>query len=497
MQKYNKHILSKSTIIRGIQCVKSLYLNKHNKDLREDISEQLKQVFNTGHQVGELAQDLFPNGEYGALPNEIPSVKSVIRTQELIEKGVNIIYEATFQFNDVMVAMDILVKENGVWKAYEVKSSTSVKDTFVLDASVQYYVITKSGVDLADISIVHINNQYIKQGDIDIHKLFSISTVLDEVIKNQEYVSEIIDEFKEVLNLDKVPEIEIGPHCFSPYNCDFAKHCWKNIPKETIFSYKRISGVKKWELFNSRIYKIEDIPSSFYLNNTENIIVSGIKENKPHINKPAIKSFISSVNYPIYYLDFETLYMVTIPIFDNSRPFQQIPFQYSLHIKQNKNAKVEHKDFLAVADRNIDPRYKFIEQLISEMGNKGSVMVYNATFEIGRLKEIKELLPQYSSAIDNIISRVVDLMDPFRSAHYITPSMNGSYSIKQVLPALVPELSYKTLDISDGGEASSSFMRLFDETDINIIDKTRSDLLKYCELDTLAMLKIFEVLEGI
>ena len=366
----------------------------------------------------------------------------------------------------------------------------------MLDASVQYYVITKSGLSLSDISIVHINNKYVKQGDIDVQKLFTISTVYDDAVENQEFVVEKIEEFKKLLNLDKAPEVEIGKHCFSPYSCDFQEHCWKDIPKESIFSYKRIGGAKKWELFNSKIYKLEDIPDSFYLNDTEETIVSVAKKNKSYINKSAIKTFVSSVEYPIYYLDFETIYMLTIPIFDNSRPFQQMPFQYSLHIKQNKNAKIEHKEFLAVADRNIDPRPKFIEQLISEVGNTGSVMVYNATFEIGRLNEIKELLPQYASEIDAIISRVVDLMDPFRSGHYLTPSMKGSYSIKRVLPALVPELSYKMLNISNGGEASNSFMHLFDETDTSITKQTRTDLLKYCGLDTMAMVKIFEVLEG-
>lgn len=497
MKELKRHILSKSTFIRGTQCAKSLYLNKYHKDLREDLSEQLEQVFNTGHQVGELAQDLFLGGDYGALPGEIPSIKSVLRTQELINKGKTIIYEATFQFQEVMVAMDIMVKDADGWKAYEVKSSTSVKDTFVLDASVQYYVITNSGCDLKDISIVHINNQYIKHGKIEVQKLFSIASVLDDALKNQAYVKEKIDEYKGILKLKEVPEISIGEHCFSPYNCDFIEHCWKDIPNETIFTYKRIGGGKKWDLFNSKIYKIEDIPDTYPLNDAEQLVVSSEKNNTNYIDKPAIRNFVSKINYPIYYLDFETLFMLTIPIYDNSRPFQQMPFQYSLHIKKNKAADLEHKEFLAVADRNIDPRPAFIEQLISEIGTKGDVMVYNASFEAGRLREIKDVLPQYSSEIDNILSRMVDLMRPFQSRQYYTPEMKGSYSIKVVLPALIPNLSYKGMSIADGGDASTSFMRLLDETNTKVINKTRNDLLKYCELDTFAMVKIFEVLETI
>lgn len=497
MTKTPKHILSKSTFVRGNQCVKSLYLNKHNKDLREDISEQLEAVFASGHQVGELAQRLFLGGEYGTLPGEIPSATSVDRTQALISQGVNVIYEATFQFEEVMVAMDIMVKDKDGWKAYEVKGSTSVKDTFVLDASVQYYVITNSGCELKDIYIVHINNQYVKQGEIEVNKLFNKESVLDQALLKQGYVKENITVFKDILLLDKAPEIEIGPHCFDPYGCDFTEHCWKDIPNNSIFSYKGIKGEKKWDLFYSNIYEINNIPDNYSLNQTEQLVVSSAKNDSTYIDKKAIQDFASNINYPVYYLDFETLFMVTIPIYDGTRPFQQIPFQYSLHIKSSKNSKFEHKEFLAEASKQIDPRINFIENLLSVIGTEGDILAYNAVFEIGILKDIKTFAPQYSAEIDNMISRFVDLMNPFRSRHYYTPSMKGSYSIKQVLPALVPGLSYQGMEIADGGTASSSFMNLLEEKDADKIKNVRYNLLKYCELDTLAMVRILEVLEKV
>ena len=492
-----KHQLSKSTFIKGTQCVKSLYLNKFHKELKEDNSEQLEQIFATGHQVGELAQDLFPSGEYGTLPGEIPSSVSVQRTQDLINQGVDIIYEATFQFEQVMVAMDIMVKQNGSWTAYEVKSSTKVKETYELDASVQYYVITNSGLKLGDICIVHINTDYVKNGEIDVKGLFAIESVLSAVHANQVFVKSKIAKFKSILSFDSVPEIEIGPHCFDPYECDFMEYCWQHIPTQTLFSYKGLRGTEKWDLFMKEIYRIEDIPDSYPLGKAGQVVVSAEKNNREYIDKSSIRSFVDSIQYPIYYLDFETLFMVTIPIYDNSSPFQQIPFQYSLHIKRSKEAPLEHYEYLAEASRDVDPRIGFIEQLVTEIGSQGSIIAYNQSFEKGRLKEIKEIAPQYSVEIDNMISRFVDLMRPFQSKQYYTPSMKGSYSIKKVLPALVPELSYSGMPIADGAAASSSFMSLLDEKNTTTITTTRTNLLKYCELDTLAMVRIMEVLEKV
>ena len=494
MEEQSKHLLSKSTFVRGCQCVKSLYLNKYQKDLRGEIDEQTQMIFDIGHNVGELAQKLFPNGEFGTLQGEIPSLVSVNRTQELIKNGASVIYEATFMFDEVMVAMDILVKHETSWKAYEVKSSTKVSETYLIDTAVQYYVITNSGVELSDISIVHIDNQYVKQGEIDVFKLFKIESVYSKAKENQEFVKVNISKFKDILRLESVPEIEIGTHCFSPYTCDFEGHCWQNVPENSIFSYKGMKGDKKWDLFKSNIHLVENIPDDYYLNNTESLVVNSVKNNETHINKPALKTFVSKLQYPLYFLDFETLYMVTIPIYDNTRPYQQVPFQYSLHIKQNPNSELEHKHFLAEANQNIDPRFEFIERLINDIGTSGNILVYNASFEINKLQDIKTLLPKLSNKIDAIISRVVDLMVPFRSRHFYTPEMKGSYSIKQVLPALVPNLSYKGMNIADGGTASASFMSLFNETNTEVINKVREDLLKYCELDTFAMVKIVEKL---
>ncbi|PLX13380.1 MAG: DUF2779 domain-containing protein [Marinilabiliales bacterium] len=488
------HLLSKSTFVRGCQCHKSLYLNKYHRELKDDVSEMLQLVFDTGQNVGELAQDLFPGGEYGTFPGEIPSYESVKRTNQLIDAGVEVIYEATFLFDEVIVAMDILVKGKKGWEAYEVKSSTSVSETYIKDASIQSYVIKGSGFSLNDISIIHINKQYVKRGAIDVNQLFIIESVYDSAMQNQDWVRINIKEFKKVLKQDQIPDIQIGPHCSDPYECDFTGHCWQHVPDNSVFSYKGLTGKRKWELFDNGYITIDDIPADQSLNNTEQLVVDCEKNNVEYIDKDAIRSFVNQLKYPLYYLDFETLFMVTIPIYDNSRPFQQIPFQYSLHIQQVPGEKVEHKEFLAEASRETDPRTEFINKLIADIGNTGSIVTYNASFEMGKLKDIKEAFPHYSNSIDAINARVVDQMAPFRARHFYKPEMKGSYSIKKVLPALVPELSYEGMPIADGGAASAAFLKLLDETDQDVITKTRKALLEYCELDTWAMVKIQDVL---
>ncbi len=216
-----KHILSKSTFIRGLQCEKSLYLYKHNYDLKDDISPQLQAIFNQGNNVGVLAQELFPNWVDASPSSHFKIQESVLKTKQFIKNGESIIFEATFQFNGVLAALDILVKEDDGWKAYEVKSSTSVSDTYINDSAIQYHTIVNSGIDLKDISIVYINNQYVKQGDIDIQELFTIESFYDKVQDVLTKIPNQVERFKYVILKDEVPTIDIGSHCSKPYDCDF------------------------------------------------------------------------------------------------------------------------------------------------------------------------------------------------------------------------------------------------------------------------------------
>jgi hypothetical protein len=487
-----KHILSKSTFIKGLQCNKALYFHKNRRELRDDLSAAQEAIFAQGTSVGELACELFPGGVDCTPESYFDFQAAVIRTQEEIEKGTKIIYEAAFQFNGVLAALDILVKHEDGWRAYEVKSSTGISETYELDASIQYYCITNSGIDLIDISIVHINNQYVKKGPIDVHELFTIESVLDRIQNHLVKIPNQVAHLKSVLKLKEEPIVDIGPHCGSPYPCDFAGHCWKHVPNYSAFNIARLRADKKYDLYEKNALSFEDIPEDYPLNENQWMQVKCELNKESFIDKEAIQKFVAGLNYPIYHLDFET-FASAVPVFDGSRPYQQLVFQYSLHIER-ENGQLVHLEYLAEVNGE-DPRIKFIEQLISDCGESGDVLVYNIGFERGKLFDLIEYSPKHKIPILKIIDRLKDLMVPFRDRMYYSPEMQGSYSIKKVLPALVPELSYKDLNIQEGGTASNTFSQMVQGNFEGDIEQTRKDLLAYCELDTLAMVRILDKLK--
>jgi len=489
-----KHTLSKSTFMKGCQCPKALYLNKHHAALKDEISAAQQAIFSRGTNVGELAQGLFPGGVDASPADYYKFQESVVKTQELIAAGEKIIYEAAFQFDGVLCALDILVQKRGKWYAYEVKSSTGVSETYHLDASLQYYVITNAGIDLKDISIVHINNQYVRNGPLDIEQLFTIESVLEEVKELIPGHPNKIRQLKKILKLKEVPDIDIGTHCSTPYGCDFQGHCWKHIPEERSVFTLSYPGGRQWDLYERGIYSIEDIPDDYQLNAKQQLQRNGYKTGEVQIDKKGVKDFLKAVKYPMYFFDFETI-MPAVPMWDHSKPYQQITFQYSLHYQKSGKSELEHYAFLAEAEGARDPRIAMIEQLIEETKRPGDIWVYNIGFERARLTEIARDLPKYKKAALAIANRLVDLMIPFQQKLYYTPDMDGRYSIKKVLPALVPELSYGDLEIQEGGTASSTFEAMISGSFEGNEEETRKHLLEYCKLDTLAMVRILEKLQ--
>jgi len=498
------HILSKSSFIKGLQCEKHLFLYKYHYNEMDEFSEMQKAIFQRGTNVGVLAQKLFPGGTVATEGSPPAYKKGLKKTSELIKKDGKIIYEAAFQFNEVLSIADILVKEkNGSsrrseaetgWNIYEVKSSTSISETYLNDAALQYYVISNSGIVINDFSIIHINNQYIRKGELDINELFKIESVIDSILPMQNFIEENVERLKKVISQREMPGIDIAEHCHIPYTCSFFNYCRKHIPEDSIFDFSGMHLKKKYELYRDGIIKLDDVPDDYSLNKNNGIQLDVYKSGKPLINKDAIENFLSDSNYPLFFMDFET-FQPAVPLYDNSKPYQQIPFQYSIHLKDKKDGELKHFEFLA--EPGEDPRVKFIEGLLNDIKGDGDIVVYNKSFEITRLKEIARDFPEFSDEIEKLILRIRDLMIPFQRKYYYAPEMKGSYPIKAVLPSLVPELSYDELEINEGGLASITYESLQTETDMIIIAETREQLLEYCKLDTLAMVRILEKLENI
>ncbi len=487
--------LSKSSFVKGLQCEKALYLTKKHPELIPPVDAAQQAIFDQGTSVGELAQQLFPGGVNCDFETYDQIGQSIADTKRSIDRGDTVIYEAAFKEDNTLVFVDILVKHEEGWKMYEVKSSTHVKRVNIQDAALQTHVLSQAGIELVDVAIVHINNQYVKKGFLDIWQLFTFSSVWDDI---QYLLPEIPDQINMLLELmqkEEVPNMDIGPHCSNPYPCALTEHCWSHIPEKSVFDVRGLNGRKKFELYNKEILRMVDIPEYYPLTAKQKRQVNGLKHGTTVVDEPAIKNFVEQLKYPLYYLDFET-FAAAVPLFDESRPYQHLPFQYSLHVQHEVGGTCTYFEYLAESDGS-DPRMNFIKKLIVDCGTIGDVIVYNKGFESGKLKDLARDFPEYSEPLLNIRSRLVDLMVPFQKGWYYTPEMNGSYSIKAVLPALVPDESYYELAIGDGGTASLIFQAMAEGVFNGDINQTRKDLLAYCKLDTWGMVRIVEKLNSL
>lgn len=487
-----KHILSKSTFIRGWQCLKSLYLYRNFVHLRDPLSAERQAVFSRGSNVGVLARKLFPGGKDATMPGLNKFAASVERTKQLIDLGVEVIYEAAFQHRKVLAVMDIMVKRDGKWYAYEVKSSLRISAAFQLDAALQYYVITNSGIPLEDISIVHINSSYVRNGALDLNGLFNTVSVKADALRAQPVVEERIASAVSVLESTITPDIQIGEHCFSPYVCDFKGHCWSHIPRDSVFEISGVSRQQQFELFNSGIVRITDVPDTHTLERPARMHVDSFKARQPVVDVKGLKAFLGKLKYPLYFMDFET-FMPAVPLFEKTKPYQHLPFQYSLHYRESAASEPKHKYFLGEA--GLDPRKEFLEKLLKDTEAPGDLLVYDDLMERNVLNGLAADFPAYASEIKERLSRIRDLAVPFQQRLYYHPAMKGSHSIKNVLPALVPGFNYDSMAIGNGNVAMTAYEQLHRETDLFAIAETRDALLEYCMMDTLAMVKLLEVLE--
>ncbi len=475
--------LSKSLFIRGLQCRKSLYLHKRRPDLKDELSEDQQARFDSGHEVGRLAQELFPGGK--EIPYEGLSYQGQLAmTQEEIQRGAGTVYEAAFSYDGVFVKVDILQKGEGGWEIHEVKSSTAVKEVHVADVAVQYHVVTGSGLPVCKASLVYINNQYVRRGEIDVRTLFAREELTEIVRQRQTAVAGEIARQKEMLRGGE-PAIEIGSWCDNPYPCDFRGHCWGHIPADSVFDL-RGRGVDRFWLYRKGFLSMYDVPEEL-LKEEQRAQVRANRMRQETIDRAGVRSFLESIRYPLYYLDFETV-VSAVPPYDGIRPYQQIPFQYSLHWQEYPDGELRHTGYLGLPGE--DPRRGLMAKLAVEIPAEASVLVYNKSFEIAILEQLAGWYPEYASAVRRITGSIIDLMEPFRNRSVYSWQMNGSYSLKSVLPALLPGMSYEGLAIRDGGMAMNAYQAMNRSADPAEIGRIRQALLEYCGLDTLAMVRV-------
>lgn len=483
--------LSKSKYCNGLQCKKMLWLDKYKHDEKEELDNE--SVLDNGNDVHEVARKLL--GEDINIKFNENLSEMIKDTEKELKKENVIITEASFNYKNNFCSVDILKKEKDSYEIYEVKSSTKLKDVFINDASYQYYVLTKLGLNVAKCYVVTINNKYVRKGKLELDKLFYKNDITDIAKEKVIEVEENIKSINKYMETENEPNDDIGLHCFKPYKCPFFKYCTVNLPESNVFDLRSAQTKTKINLYKEGIYSYENLLNSKINEKDKMQIEFELFNKEDEINKKEINKFLKTLSMPLYFLDFET-YQMTVPEYDDTSPYMQIPFQYSLHYIENN--KLHHKEFLA--EPKTDPRRALAESLVNDIPKDVCTLAYNMSFEKNVIKKLAELYPDLSSHLLNIHDNIKDLMIPFRNRDYYSKEMHGSYSIKYVLPALFPNdesLNYKNLDlIHNGSEAMNSFARLSDYSKEEQ-EKIKESLLKYCELDTYAMVKIYEKLQEI
>jgi hypothetical protein len=482
--------LSKSKYLSGLQCLKRVYLEIHQPQLATAPDASTQAILDMGTEIGELARRRFPDGVLvtaGYRQREA----ALAHTAELVQDPtVPAIFEGAFFHDGVLVRVDIVERvppQEGMspsWRLIEVKSSSRVKDVHLDDLAIQSQVLMGTGLSLVSTCLMHINTDYIyEEGEVDLAELFTIQDVTEAVMNRRAEVPGHVAAMKMVLAQSQPPAIEPDHHCHSPYECPFWNHCTKDKPARWIYylpGSKHVVG----RLVEQGISMIDDIPAG----TTLSLAQRRVKDNVEWVSAK-LGLALQSVCYPVHHLDFETV-MLAVPRFRSTRPYQSIPVQWSNHIEQ-ESGELVHQEFLH--SEVTEPRKRWAEALIESLGERGSICVYSA-YEEAMMNQLVEAFPEFRSAFKAIIKRLWDL-HPVIKDHYYHPAFQGSYSIKSVLPAVVPSMSYEDLVIREGGQAASEYHRMvFVETDWIEQTTIREALLRYCARDTLAMVELRRVL---
>ena len=485
--------LTKSKYLHGLQCHKRLWYEKNPPEMERETDPSRSQQwrFDQGREVGCLARNRFSEG---CLIDTTDPLEAVEQTQKAISNGVPYIFEASFIFNDIWVQCDILEKDSDSWKIIEVKASNNVKkknkdkykEEYLHDLAIQKYVLTKAGISISGTQLMHTNRECVYQ---DLSNLFTIEDVTREVDQLIDDVHNNIETFKAILDEDVEPEVLIGRHCKEPHPCPFKDHCWKDVPKHSIFTIPRLSWDRRNELIERGILSIHDLPDDVQLIENQRNYVNMVLNDQPEIDNEAIRDRLFELKCPIHFFDFEAS-NPAVPRFEGLKPFRHFPFQYSCHILQS-DGSLTHHEYLHTDET--DPRLPLVESLLNSISEVGSVVVYHARFERRILKDLDQSFCRHSEALQSIISRLWDQELIFKR-HYKHPEFYGSTSLKYVLPVLVPCLSYEDLDIQEGNDAQAVWEAMIKTTDEEEKSNMINDLKAYCTMDTLAMVKIHKAL---
>jgi predicted RecB family nuclease len=486
--------LSKSRFVAGVQCLKRLYLQTYDAEPTMPVAPGLKEQLDQGQRVGELAQAVFPGGVV-VTSNHLAMNSAIAGTAALMDNPtVPAIFEAAFRFEGVAVRVDILERQPGnEWRLIEVKSSTSCKDHYLYDIAIQRYVLAGCGLRVSASCLMHLNRDYVYNGvQHDATKLFTLVDLSSDISALEGQVSRMLYAQRQTLSCSEPPEVAPGGQCHSPYRCEFFTSCNPPLPENHISTLPHLSAKKTGMLAEANISLIQNIPADFALSELQRRVCVTATTGLPWFSEQ-LSSELSILEYPLYFMDFETIFPA-IPRHAGMGPYSQIPFQWSVHRQVTPDGGAEHFEFLA--DGEHDPRRDFFNSLSSVIAERGNIVAYNASFETRRLENLAHCFPEYRVRVDEIKRRVWDLL-PFVRRNVYHPDFEGSFSLKAVLPALLPELSYAGMEVGNGEEAGIAWEQML-RANKSIDEKAqlKQALLAYCRLDTWALVVLLRFIKS-
>ena len=487
--------LSKSKILAGRQCHKKLWLEVYRPELKED-SAQTQASFETGHKVGEVAQHIYDPEGTGVLidPFRDGFDVAIAQTNELLQ-GCAPIFEAVFSTQGGLALADVMLRvetgQGSVWRMVEVKSATSVKPYYLEDVAVQGYLAKASNVELESIQLAHIDNRWTYAGDGNYQGLLKEVDLTAEARAREANVKNWIKQGQQVIARSAEPDIAMGPHCNDPHACGFQEYCGGDEPaaENPVYWLPNIrSNALKAYIAEHDVTDMAEIPDKL-LNKQQLMVKTHTLSGATFFDVETTSAQLAQYPFPAYFLDFESV-QFAVPIWKGTRPYAQLVVQFSLHILDGKGV-LSHEEFLDISGQ--DPRRELALHLVDTCGCSGPVFVYSAQFERGRINELAECFADLAVQLKAINKRLVDLLPIARECYY-HPGQQGSWSIKSVLPAIAPELNYADLDgVQDGGGAVVAFQEAVDaKTTMERKQEIEQQLLKYCMLDTFAMVVMWK-----
>ncbi len=469
-------MITKTDFIAFLDAPRHLWALKNNKLSEKEINVFIQHLFDQGYEVEEQAEKYIQN-------ILIPSYK--------IDPD-NVFLQPTHIHGNFQARTDVLIKnvKTNKWDIYEIKSTNDVKKTHKFDATFQYLVFRES-YDIGTLNILHLNKEYVRSGDVSLSELFTVSDITEEVSK---LTDEVIELRQEAFTTAQKNNLQSADKCIKPKECPCLDICHPDLPDYSIYDINRLSAnvAKMRDLIDQGIESVFDVPKDFSLSKIQRFQVDVAQNNKVEIDSNKIQKDLSGVIYPLYFIDYES-YNPAIPMYDGYKPFDQMPFQWSLHIQQ-QGRELEHFEFIETSQ--IDPIPNFLTELQKHIGKEGSLIVWNKSFEGTQNKRMAEIHPQFADFCLNMNERIYDLMDIFQKQWYADPKLKGSYSIKNVLPLFAPDFSYNELEIGEGATAMTSwFEMVYENAETSKKETIKENLLRYCEMDTMAMLKIYTILK--